>query len=49
MATANLAENRSPGATMRRPSPLRSALAGAVIGSKQMNCPVRGANTCAHG
>jgi hypothetical protein len=34
---------------MRNPAPLRSAFGGATIGSKQMHCAFRGANTCAHG
>ena len=38
-----------PGASKRRPEPLRSALGGAAIGSKQMHVALLGANTCAHG
>jgi hypothetical protein len=48
-ATRNTAVNASPGATWRRPWPLRSAFAGAVIGSKQMNGAPGGENTCAAG
>ena len=40
---------RSPGASMRNPAPLRRAFGGATIGSKQMHCAFRGANTCAQG
>lgn len=36
------ARNVSPGLSTRRPTPLRSALAEAAIGSKQMNCPLLG-------
>src|SRR5208283_3161576 len=43
------ARKRPPEASSRRPIPLTRALAGAVIGSKQMNSEAGGANTCAHG
>jgi hypothetical protein len=47
--TANSARKSSPGSTSRRPSPVASALVGAVIGSKQMKSLPGGAYTCATG
>ena len=46
---ANSAVAVPPGGTTRRPSWLRSALIGAVIGSKQMTGWSGGAKICAYG
>jgi colicin import membrane protein len=48
-AIRKTAVNASPGATRRRPWPLRRAFAGAVIGSKQTKSAPAGENTCAAG
>src|SRR5947209_4350307 len=46
---ANAARCRSPGLTIRSPSPLLSASVAAVMGSKQMNSLLGGAYTWAYG